>query len=49
MMMYMMARNLAKATATLEKFYNNAGVAVFQKVISDDATTYTEAKMVAGT
>jgi hypothetical protein len=40
-------RNKGTSTSTVKKFYNNAGTALVKKVVSDDGTTYTEAKMTA--
>ena len=41
-------RNKIDVTATLKEFHNDAGTVVWKKVLSDDATTYSEAEGVTG-
>jgi hypothetical protein len=48
MLMYMAMRNNLDIDATTKKVANNAGTVIAKKVLSDNGTTYTEAKMVAG-
>jgi len=48
MMLYMMVRNKKTVTATELGIYNNEGTKIAKKVLSDDATTYTEDEMVSG-
>jgi len=48
MYLYMAIRNKIDVTATLKEFHNDAGTVVWKKTLSDDATTYTEAKGVSG-
>lgn len=48
MALYMMARNELTATGTSKSIKNDAGTVIFKKTLSDDGTTYTEAKAVSG-
>jgi len=48
MLLYMMVRNNFAETETEKSVYNDAGVEIAKKVISDDGTTYNEDEMVSG-
>lgn len=48
MYLYMTLRNKLTVTATEKAIYDDAGVKVAKKALSDDATTYTEAEMISG-
>ena len=45
MLLYMALRNKLTVTATAKTVFNNAGTSIASKVLTDDGTTYTEAKM----
>jgi len=49
MMLYMIGRNNGTQTATLKKFFNDAGVNVFSQVVSATISQYSQAKMIPGT
>jgi len=46
-LLYMDTRNRKDVTSDAKTIYNDAGTELFAKALSDDGTTYTEAKMVA--
>lgn len=48
MALYMELRNQVTATGTNKSVCNDAGTVIFKKTISDDGTTFTEAKAVSG-
>lgn len=48
MTLYMGFRNQLTVTGTLKSVRNDAGTVIFKKVLSDDGTTYTEAKTIGG-
>ncbi len=48
MWLYMMSMERLDVTATQKSVYNAAGTVVAKKVLSDDGTTYSEAKAVSG-
>lgn len=48
MALYMALRNNLTTTASTKSVTNNAGTVIFKKALSDDGTTYTEAKAVSG-
>jgi len=48
MLLYMMVRNNFAETETEKSVYNDAGVEIAKKVISDNGTTYNEDEMVSG-
>lgn len=48
MLLYMSLRNNLTSSASTKSIFNNAGTVIAKKALSDDATTYTEAKMVTG-
>lgn len=48
-LLYMALRNKFTITATALKIFNDAGVNIATKTLSDDGTTYQEAEAVAGT
>lgn len=45
MLLYMALRNKLTVSATAKAVFNNAGTSIASKTLSDDGTTYTEAKM----
>ena len=45
MLLYMAMRNKLTVTATAKAVFNSAGTSIASKTLSDDGTTYTEAKM----
>ncbi len=48
MLLYMSLRNKVDVTATTLEIHNDAGTVITKKTLSDDDTTYSEAKMVSG-
>ncbi len=48
MALYMALRNRLDVTATTKSVTNDAGTVIFKKALSDDGTTYSEAKAVSG-
>ncbi len=48
MLLYMALRNRLNTEAAILEISNSAGVVISKKVLSDDGTTYSEAKMVTG-
>ena len=48
MLVYMALRDRLDVEAASLEIHNNAGTVIAKKVLSDDGTTYSEAKMVAG-
>ena len=48
MLLYMALRNQVDTEAAIKKIHNNAGTVITKKVLSDDGTTYSEAKAVTG-
>jgi hypothetical protein len=48
MLVYMTLRNQLTTTASQKSIFNNAGVVICKSALSDDGTTFTEAKMVSG-
>lgn len=48
MLPYMAIRNKLDTTATAFEVHNDAGTVIAKKTLSDDGTTYSEAKMVSG-
>ena len=48
MLLYMALRDRLDVEAASLEIHNNAGTVIAKKVLSDDGTTYSEAKMVAG-
>ena len=49
MLGYMPLRNKLDVTATTKEVHNDAGTQIARKALTDDTTTYSEAKMIAGT
>jgi len=49
MLPYMGLRNKIDITAIIKEVHNDAGTIIATKLLTDDGTTYSEAKMVAGT
>lgn len=45
MLLYMSLRNKLTTTSSVKSIFNNAGTAITTKALSDDGSTYTEAKM----
>lgn len=48
MYLYMALRNKIDVTLSAKEFHNDAGAVVWKKVLSDDDTTYSEAKGASG-
>ena len=48
MLLYMALRNKLDTDATTLEIHNNAGTVIAKKTLSDDGTTYSEAKMASG-
>lgn len=48
MLLYMVLRNKLTVSGSTKSFFNDAGVCIVKKAISDDGTTYTEAQAVSG-
>jgi hypothetical protein len=48
MMLYMALRNQLDVTESYKTLYDDAGTSLYKKSLSDDGTTYTEAKMETG-
>lgn len=48
MLLYMALRNKLDTTASTLEVHNDAGTVIAKKALSDDGTTYSEAKMVSG-
>ncbi len=48
MYLYMRLRNKIDVTATTKEFHNDAGTVIWKKTLSDDGTTYSEAKGATG-
>jgi len=48
MYLYMALRNKIDVTSSLKEFHNDAGTVVWKKTVSDDTTTYSEAKGASG-
>ena len=48
MLGYMALRNKLDVTATSKEIHNNAGTVITKKTLSDDTTTYSEAKAASG-
>lgn len=48
MLLYMALRNKVDVDASYKEVHNNAGTVICKKGLSDDSTTYSEAKMVSG-
>ena len=49
MLLYMTLRNKIDVTASIKEVHNDAGTIIATKALTDDATTYSEAEMIAGT
>ena len=48
MLLYMTLRNKLDVDASFKEVHNNSGSVIAKKALTDDATTYSEAEMVAG-
>ena len=44
----MMARNKIDITSTFKEIHNDAGTRIAQKLLTDDGSDYSEAKMTSG-
>jgi hypothetical protein len=48
MLLYMALRNKLDVTSGFKEVHNNAGTVITKKALSDDGTTYSEAKAESG-